>query len=149
MSGLGDPFDALCADGRRPLPPWWVIRMSALGVPRDGFCLYGGASTPVRLGDQDVGSMGDPLAGLPVHTHTGGIPGTARAKQSNEHQYSGKFSLGGLHSPSDIRSPHPGCGGTREAEANGNKRPTISTVEHRSAGSAQKGLSVGVDGATS
>ena len=87
--GRGDSFDALCAEWRCPLPPWWVIRMSALGVPRDGFCLYRGAYTPVRLGDPDDGPMGDPLAGLPVHTHTGGIPGTARAKQSNEHQYSG------------------------------------------------------------
>ena len=55
VSGLGDPFDALCADGRRPLPPWWVIRMSGLRVPLDGLCLDGGASTPVRLGDPDVG----------------------------------------------------------------------------------------------
>ena len=113
MSGRADPFDALGAEGRRPLAPCWVIRMSALGGPRDGFWLYGGASPPVRLGDPYVGPMGDPLAGLPVHTHTGGIPDTARAKQSNEHQYSGKFILGGFApttcplSTRTVRMPSP------------------------------------------
>ena len=96
MSGRADPFDALGAEGRRPLAPCWVIRMSAVGGPRDGFWLYGGASPPVRLGDPDVGRMGDPLAGLPLYTHTGGITGTARGKQSNEHEYSGKFIMGGF-----------------------------------------------------
>ena len=92
--------------------------MSAVGGRRDGFCLNGGASPPVRLGDPDVGRMGDPQAGLPLYTHTGEITGTARAKQSNEHQYSGKFILGGFEpttsplSTRTVRKPSPlGHGG--------------------------------------
>ena len=95
MSGLGDPFDALCADGRRPLPPWWVIRMSGLRVPLDGLCLDGGLPLPsgwvIRMS-----GLGDPLAALPGHTHCGVNPGTARAKRKERTPIQRLIVLGGI-----------------------------------------------------
>ena len=54
MSGLGDRFDALCADGRRPLSPCWLIRMSGHGDPFDCLCVDG-RGLPCRPGNPDVG----------------------------------------------------------------------------------------------
>ena len=50
--------------------------------------------------------------GFPAHTHCGVDPGTARSiNERSEHPSTCKFSLGELHPPCDIRSPHAGPAG--------------------------------------
>ena len=52
------------------------------------------------------------IPGIPAHTHCGVDPGTARSiNERSEHPSTCKFSLGELHPPCDIRSPHAGPAG--------------------------------------
>ena len=82
------------------------------GAPPRPPCVYGGAARPSQA--TPVGSPPTPPAtpGFPAHTHCGVDPGTARSiNERSEHPSTGKFSLGELHPPCDIRSPHAGPAG--------------------------------------